>query len=292
MAEKFTIELVSGLTPKNGGKFALVNAKDIYVAGKDKRLDAVLDELNSGSDGLTILTERVQAVETKASANEGNITTLQGEVAKKTEIDDSQAASTKTYSSEKVESQIAAAKQAVKDDLLGGVGSEMDTLKEVADALKKDADALEALKTVANGHVKFNEAQSLETEQKKMARDNIGAADAVVVTEQGSTLETVKQTAEKAASDIVTINNSIGTLQSDMTQAKADIVQLKTDVAAADKKAGNAATAAAAAQNTANTATEKATTNEQAIAALGGLAKKNRVEVTDLADSFDLGTFI
>ena len=288
MAEKFTIELVSGLTPKNGGKFALVNAKDIYVAGKDKRLDAVLDELNSGSDGLTILTERVQAVETKASANEGNITTLQGEVAKKTEIDDSQAASTKTYSSEKVESQIAAAKQAVKDDLLGGVGSEMDTLKEVADALKKDADALEALKTVANGHVKFNEAQSLETEQKKMARDNIGAADAAVVTEQGSTLETVKQTAEKAASDIVTINNSIGTLQSDM----ADIAQLKTDVAAADKKAGDAATAAAAAQNTANTATEKATANEQAIAALGGLAKKNRVEVTDLADSFDLGTFI
>lgn len=77
-----------------------------------------------------------------------------------------------------------------------------------------------------------------------------------------------------------------------MTQAKADIAQLKTDVAAADKKAGNAATAAAAAQNTANTATEKATANEQAIAALGGLAKKNRVEVTDLADSFDLGTFI
>ena len=291
MAEKFTIELVSGLTPKNGGKFALVNAKDIYVAGKDKRLDAVLDELNSGSDGLTILTERVQAVETKASANEGNIT-LRGEVSRKTEIDDTQASGTKAYSSEKVESQIAAAKQAVKDDLLGGVGSEMDTLKEVADALKKDADALEALKTVANGHVKFNEAQSLETEQKKMARDNIGAADAVVVTEQGSTLETVKQTAEKAASDIVTINNSIGTLQSDMTQAKADIAQLKTDVAAADKKAGNAATAAAAAQNTANTATEKATANEQAIAALGGLAKKNRVEVTDLADSFDLGTFI
>lgn len=38
MAEKFTIELVSGLTPKNGGSFALVNAKDVYVAGSDKRL--------------------------------------------------------------------------------------------------------------------------------------------------------------------------------------------------------------------------------------------------------------
>lgn len=292
MAEKFTIELVSGLTPKNGGKFALVNAKDIYVAGKDKRLDAVLDDLNAGSDGLTILTERVQAVETKANANEGNITTLQGEVAKKAEINDAAANGTNVYSSEKVESQIAAAKKAVKDELLDGVGAEMDTLKEVAEALKKDADALEALKTVANGHVKFNEAQSLETEQKKQARDNIGAADAAVVTEQGSTLEAVKQTAEQAAADIITINSSIGTLQSDMTQAKADIEKLKTDVQSAATKAGEAATAAAAAQNTADDASEKATKNEQAIASLGSLAKKNQIAAEDLADTFDLGTFI
>lgn len=222
----------------------------------------------------------------------GKITDLQSAVARKAEINDAQASGTNVYSSEKVDSQIAAAKQAVKDELLDGVGAEMDTLKEVAAAMKENRDALAALQTVAEGHVKFAEAQSLTTEQKQQARANIGAADAETVATQGSTLDTVKAASEKATTDIVTINSTLDTLKADMTQAKADIAQLKTDVAAADKKAGDAATAAAAAQNTANSATEKATANEQAIAALGDLAKKNKVEVTDLADSFDLGTFI
>lgn len=292
MAEKFTIELVSGLTPKNGGSFALVNAKDVYVAGSDKRLDAVLTDLDGGSTAVTQLAQRVEAAEGSITTMDGKITDLQSAVAKKAEINDAQASGTNVYSSEKVDSQIAAAKQAVKDELLDGVGAEMDTLKEVAAAMKENKDALAALQTVAEGHVKFDEAQSLTTEQKQQARANIGAADAETVATQGSTLDTVKAASEKATTDIVTINSALDTLKADMTQAKADIAQLKTDVAAADKKAGDAATAAAAAQNTANTATEKATANEQAIAALGGLAKKNRVEVTDLADSFDLGTFI
>ena len=292
MAEKFTIELVSGLTPKNGCSFALVNAKDVYVAGSDKRLDAVLTDLDGGSTAVTQLAQRVEVAEGSITTMGGKITDLQSAVAREAEINDAQASGTNVYSSEKVDSQIAAAKQAVKDELLDGVGAEMDTLKEVAAAMKENRDALAALQTVAEGHVKFAEAQSLTTEQKQQARANIGAADAETVATQGSTLDTVKAASEKATTDIVTINSTLDTLKADMTQAKADIAQLKTDVAAADKKAGDAATAAAAAQNTANSATEKATANEQAIAALGDLAKKNKVEVTDLADSFDLGTFI
>ena len=292
MAEKFTVELISGLTPKNGGSFAIVSAKDVYVADKDKRLDTVIRELDAGGGVAGDLTVRVEEVEKKVTAAEKKVEAVEQAVAAKPSIDDAVAGADKVYSSSKVDDEITKAKQAVKDDLLGGVGAEMDTLKEVADALKKDADALEALKTVANGHVKFNEAQSLESQQKQQARDNIGAADAAIVTEQGSTLETVKQASEKATADIVTINGTLGTLQSDMTQAKADIGQLKTDVAEATKKAGEAATAAAAAQNSADSATEKATANEQAIASLGALAKKNQIEPSDLAKTFDLGTFI
>lgn len=113
------IELIGKIKQKNNGSFALVDSQDIDHEGK--RLNVVLQELNDVGTGVTALTQRVEA-------NEGNITALQGEVAKKVEIDDAQASATKTYSSQKVDSQITAAKQAVKDDLLGGAGEAYDTL--------------------------------------------------------------------------------------------------------------------------------------------------------------------
>ena len=160
------IELIGKIKQKNNGSFALVDSQDIDHEGK--RLNVVLQELNDVGTGVTALTQRVEA-------NEGNITALQGEVAKKVEIDDAQASATKTYSSQKVDSQITAAKQAVKDDLLGGAGEAYDTLKELADALVTNKDAITALQQIAQGHVQFDKAQSLNDEQKKQARANIEA---------------------------------------------------------------------------------------------------------------------
>ena len=77
-------------------------------------------------------------------------------------------------SSQKTEDLVTQAKQQVKNDLLNGVGAEMDTLKEVADAIKNNKDALTALQTVAGKHVSY-EAQQLTSEQKTQARTNIDA---------------------------------------------------------------------------------------------------------------------
>lgn len=177
------IELIGKIKQKNNGTFALVDSQDIDHEGR--RLNVVLQELENGGTAVTALTQRVEA-------NEGKITALQGEVAKKVEIDDAQASGTKTYSSQNVEAKITAAKQAVKDDLLGGAGEAYDTLKELADALVTNKDAITALQQIAQGHVQFDKAQSLNDEQKKQARANIGALSAAVE-KSGVALDTLTE---------------------------------------------------------------------------------------------------
>lgn len=159
-----------------------------FAARTGQEIKKVRGEIATGNTAAEALTQRV-------AANEGAITNLKSEVAKKVEIDDAQASATKTYSSQKVDSQITAAKQAVKNDLLGGAGEAYDTLKELADALVTNKDAITALQQIAQGHVQFDKAQSLNDEQKKQARANIGALSAAVeksgidldtLTEEGS----------------------------------------------------------------------------------------------------------
>lgn len=75
-----TIDLISGIRPKNNGKFPLVNAKDVQVDNTGKRLDTKLDELsqqvievnqaveensnnlNTANEAITSLTDEVQVV--------------------------------------------------------------------------------------------------------------------------------------------------------------------------------------------------------------------------------------
>ena len=156
-----------------------------FAARTGQEIKKVRGEIATSNTAAEALTQRV-------AANEGAITNLQSEVAKKVEIDDAQASATKTYSSQKVDSQITAAKQAVKDDLLGGAGEAYDTLKELADALVTNKDAITALQQIAQGHVQFDKAQSLNDEQKKQARANIGALSAAVE-KSGVALDTLTE---------------------------------------------------------------------------------------------------
>lgn len=51
MAEyKGSVELISGLTQKNGGTFPLVNATAVQVDNTGKRLDEKLKELENSGD--------------------------------------------------------------------------------------------------------------------------------------------------------------------------------------------------------------------------------------------------
>lgn len=156
-----------------------------FAARTGQEIKKVRGEIATSNTAAEALTQRV-------AANEGAITNLQSEVAKKVEIDDAQASATKTYSSQKVDFQITAAKQAVKDDLLGGAGEAYDTLKELADALVTNKDAITALQQIAQGHVQFDKAQSLNDEQKKQARANIGALSAAVE-KSGIALDTLTE---------------------------------------------------------------------------------------------------
>ena len=156
-----------------------------FAARTGQEIKKVRGEIATGNTAAEALTQRV-------AANEGAITALQGEVAKKVEIDDAQASATKTYSSQNVEAKITAAKQAVKNDLLGGAGEAYDTLKELADALVTNKDAITDLQKIAQGHVQFDKAQSLNDEQKKQARANIGALSAAVE-KSGIALDTLTE---------------------------------------------------------------------------------------------------
>lgn len=156
-----------------------------FAARTGKEIKKVRGEIATSNTAAEALTQRV-------AANEGAITNLQSEVAKKVEIDDAQASATKTYSSQKVDSQITAAKQSVKNDLLGGAGEAYDTLKELADALVTNKDAITALQQIAKGHVQFDKAQALNDDQKKQARANIGALSAAVE-KSGVALDTLTE---------------------------------------------------------------------------------------------------
>lgn len=205
------IELIAKIKQKNAGAFALVDATDVELSG-GKRLDVKISELESSLGGI-----------------DKNI------------IDDTSPQANKAYSSQKVAQEIAAAKTAVKDELLGGAGEAYDTLKELADAITTNGSAIEALQQIAQGHVKFNEAQSLEPNQKQQARDNIGAADAA----------------------------SIGTISTLTTDAKTDLVAAVNEV---DSHADAAQSAATAAQG-------KADQNAAAIGTLTSLATDAKTDI-------------
>ena len=168
-------------------------------------------------------------------------------------IDDEQTGIGSTWSSQKIQTQISAAVNA----LINGAPGTLDTLKELGDAITNNQGAIEALQSIANGHVKFNEAQTLTGEQQTQARSNIGAAAATEVTAlQGtvSTLQTTVQTTEQTAN---TNKTAIGTLTSLTTTAKGNLVLAINEVKASTD---NAVTVATGAQSTANSAQSQVTT--------------------------------
>ena len=125
----------------------------------------------------------------KVTANEQAIAAMSAQlVGGVAHIDDSQVSASSTYSSQKISSEITAAKQAVKDEILGGAGDAYDTLKELADLIDENKDAIDALEQIANNHVRYDQKQTLTDEQKTQARSNIGAASTTELTALQSTV--------------------------------------------------------------------------------------------------------
>ena len=184
---------------------------------------------------------------------------LQQAINDKSQIDDAVTALTSTWSSTKINAQI----EAAVAGLVNGAPDTLNTLKELADAMQGNADAIAALQDIAGGHVKFDEAQSLTAEQQAQARANISAASV-------AELNAVKTTAEKGVSDAAaaqttaneakasasTNATNIGTLASLSTEAKSNLVaainEVDTAAAAAQTQADKGVADAAAAKTQAD----------------------------------------
>lgn len=160
----------------------------------------------------------------------------------KSVIDDTATDATHAWSAKKVGDEIVAKAAALKSELLGGAGEAYDTLKELADLIATNTDAIDALKNIAAGHVRFDKAQELTVEQKKQARDNIAAASDEAV-------KAAQAKADEAHTNAATNATNMGVLGNLKTTEKGTLVGALNEVKAqADKGVANATTAQAAAE--------------------------------------------
>lgn len=260
------IELIAKIKQKNNGTFPLMDAADVEWSDGESLVEHI-NSIGAAAGGVgelntkvTELQGKVTTAEQGIATNKSDIATINTKLAKKPEINDTTPSNTAVYSSTKVDSQIAAARQAVKDELLDGAGTEMDTLKEVAAAIKENKDALTALQTVAGGHVKFDSAQVLTGPQKEQARDNIAAADTASVTALQSTVSGHTQNFTSINGKIQTMEGTITTQGSTLTDlgerlttAESAIDDHGTRLGEVETAAANAGTAASEAQNALDT---------------------------------------
>lgn len=218
---------------KNTADIATINGT-LTTHGSD--IAQLKTDVQTNSGAITTLEGRITTNEGnittqggKIATIEGQITTINGDidavekaiedlegiVAAQTNIDDANVTTTTTYSSSKIVSEITAAKQAVKDDLLGGAGTAYDTLKELADLIGTNASAIEALEALAAGHVKFDGAQELSDTQKSQARTNIGAASAADLSTLTGRVTTVEGVAAQNKTDIAALTAAVGDTTTD-----------------------------------------------------------------------------
>ena len=149
----------------------------------------------------------------------------------KSQIDDAKTGLTTTWSSKKVSDQIAKA----VSDLVNGAPSTLDSLKELADAMTNNKDAIEALQGIANSHVRFDSVQNLNETQKKRARDNIGAVDSAA-------LATVQQIANDASTVAGEARTTANNTKNELTAFKAAVGDTTADFAKAYSTARGSAT--------------------------------------------------
>ena len=155
-------------------------------------------------------------------------------------IDDAQTVANKTWSSNKILSEITTKCNEVKTALLGGAGDAYDTLKELADLITDNKELIDSLQELAGAHVRYDAAQQLSPEQKSQARSNIGAAD-------DADYQTTK-------SQVNTNKTAIGTLTSLSTTEKTNLVGAINEINSLAKTAKNTADSAQSEVNALETA--------------------------------------
>lgn len=92
-------------------------------------------------------------------------------------IDDTAPSADKTYSSQKVDSLIDAAKTSVKSEILDGADAAYDTLSEVAKYIEQDKTGAAALSEAVAKRLRIDEAQVLTLPQKTAVETTLNLGD-------------------------------------------------------------------------------------------------------------------
>lgn len=221
------IELIAKIKQKNNGTFFLVDAQDVEYNGKS--LTVAIEGFETANGNLSELQTTVSGINGRLETAEQGISSLQttvGEhttkigqietkVAGKTSINDSDPSSSTTYSSTKIDTLVSDAKVAVKNEILGGAGAAYDTLQELAVLFEGNKDKIGQLESLAANHVSFTSEQSIASEQKALARKNIGAADEETVNTMNGTLTQVQEAANQTSADLTELKEKLGGFDTD-----------------------------------------------------------------------------
>ena len=118
--------------------------------GFSSELGGVKTQQATNTGDISTLKSSVSTLQTNLQALQEEVDSIEGVLESQSEIDDSKVSTVSTYSSSKVESVVATAKQAVKDEILGGAGTAFDTLKELADLISANSDLIQSLTDLAS----------------------------------------------------------------------------------------------------------------------------------------------
>lgn len=209
--------LTSLSTTDKSSIVAAINEIKTSVTGLANTLNSYSTRLSTAESGVSTNKAELTTAKSNISTLQSTIATLSADldalelaVANKATIDDEATATTSVWSSSKVSSSITAAKQAVKDEILGGVGEAFDTLLELQQAIGANKDLIESFETIAAGHVKFDGAQELTDAQKTQARENIGAANSVDTEALTTRVTNVETKASTTQSDLSSLTTQLG----------------------------------------------------------------------------------
>ena len=195
-------------------------------------INAAISALVSGApEALDTIKEVADAINTNKNA----ITALQQIAAGHVKFDDAKTQAGTTWSSTKINSAINAAISA----LVSGAPEALDTIKEVADAINTNKNAITALQQIAAGHVKFDAAQTLSDTQKQQARENIDAVSAAQLAATDTKAQkgvddaaAAKAQADKGVRDAATAKTAAEKANGDLTTFKTNIGDTTVDFAA------------------------------------------------------------
>lgn len=153
------------------------------MATRAERIKEVVQAIGADIKALKIadgdLTALTTTNKTNLVAAINEIKLLAGSGAGSVQIDDTagNGATTVVWSADKVFDTIEAAKLAVKNDLVDGAGTALDTLKELAAALGDNPNFAAEIATALNKRVRVDAAQVFTALEKKQGCENLGIGD-------------------------------------------------------------------------------------------------------------------